>query len=101
MTRDAQIPRVTSRAARRDRIWARGDAGYSCRPAVAANQKIRRAVRLRFWEARDNVAGQAWCVSQSQVTGRASGAGNIDVGRLECVTVQALLDYCVLRYHPR
>jgi len=58
-------------------------------------------VRLRLGEARDDIAGQARSVGQSQVTGRARCARDIHMRRLESVTIQALTDYGVLHGHPR
>jgi len=100
VTREAQIPRVARGAARRDCVRSRGHTCYSRNPAVAAEQEIRRGVRLGFRETRNDFAGQARCISQPHMAGRASRTRDIKVGRLESVAVQTLSNYCVLHTHP-
>ena len=92
---------MTRGAARRDGVRARADAGYSCCPAVAAEQKIRRTVRLRPGKARDVVTGQARRIGQPYVTRRARGARHIHVRGGELVAVEALPYDGVLHSHPR
>lgn len=68
---------------------------------MAAEQKIRRAVRLRPGKTRDVVTGQTWSVGQPYVTRRACCAWNIHMRRRELVAVEALPDDCMLHRHPR
>lgn len=101
VTRDAQVSRVTCRAARRDAGFTRRADTHPRKPAMAAERKIRGVVRTRTGKARDVDAGQTWRVGQWHVTRRAGLARNIHVRLFQAVTIETLPDNGIAHSHPR
>ena len=98
---DAQVPRVTGGAARRDGIGTRGAAGALRQLAMTAEHEVRCVMRARFREAANVLACQPGRVGQSHVARRARFVRHVHMRRIVPVTVDALIDDGMLHRHPR